>query len=77
MLQVNGCDSPCTIPARTYDFGMSAGGSAYLVLNEVAGLRVDARYIFSSADHPDLHRPDNFSYWRITIGATFMWSILP
>ena len=77
VLQVNGCDAPCNVSARTYDFGMSAGGGAYLALSEYAGLRADARYFFSAADHPDLHRPDNFSYWRITIGATFMWTILP
>src|SRR5689334_22643122 len=26
ILQVNGCDSPCTVAARTYDFGVNAGG---------------------------------------------------
>jgi hypothetical protein len=40
-------------------------------------VRADARYIFTTADHPELNRPDNFSYWRFTVGATFMWSILP
>ncbi|MEO7158843.1 MAG: outer membrane beta-barrel protein [Vicinamibacterales bacterium] len=77
VLQVNGCDARCNVPARTYDFGMSAGGGAYLALNEFAGIRADARYFFTAADHPDLQRPDNFSYWRITVGATFMWAILP
>ena len=77
VLQVNGCDSPCNVPARTYDFGANIGGGAFLMLSDVAGLRADARYVFSSADHPDLHRPDNFNYWRISIGATFSWAIAP
>jgi hypothetical protein len=77
VLQVNGCDSPCNVPARTYDFGVNIGGGAFVMLSDVAGLRADARYVFSSADHPDLHRPDNFNYWRISIGATFSWAIAP
>ena len=77
VLQVNGCDTPCTVPARTYDLGLSVGGGTFVAFNDFAALRADARYFFSSADHPDLHRPDNFSYWRITIGATFMWVVLP
>lgn len=77
ILQVNGCDFPCTRGARTYDFGVSAGGGAYVVLNDVFALRGDARYFMSSADHPDLRRPANFNYWRISFGATFMWAIAP
>ncbi|HUQ89761.1 MAG TPA: hypothetical protein VM096_19520 [Vicinamibacterales bacterium] len=77
VLQVHGCDAPCTVPARTYDFGMDAGAGAFLMLTDVAGFRADARYVFSSADHVDLHRPDNFGYWRVSIGATFSWAIAP
>ena len=77
ILQVDGCDSPCTVPARTYDFGANVGGGAFVMLGDVAGFRADARYVFSSADHADLHRPDNFSYWRVSIGATFTWAIAP
>lgn len=77
IMQIDGCDSPCTTAARTYDLGLSAGGGAVLAVSDIFGLRADARYFFSGADHPDLHRPDNFTYWRVTIGATFMWSIVP
>jgi hypothetical protein len=77
VLQVNGCDAPCNRPARTYDFGVSAGGGAYVVLNDLIGLRADARYFFSSADHVDLGRPDNLQFWRISFGATFMWTAGP
>jgi len=77
VLQVNGCDSPCNIPARTYDFAMNAGGGAFVAVNDMFGFRGDVRYIFSSSDHPDLHRPDNFSFWRASFGITYMWSIAP
>jgi hypothetical protein len=78
VLQVNGCDdSPCNVPARTYDLGVNIGAGAFVMLNDVAGLRADARYVFSSADHVDLRRPDNFNYWRVSIGATFTWAIAP
>ena len=77
ILQVNGCDSPCGVAARTYDFGVSAGGGAFVALNDVAALRADLRYFWSSADHVDLRRPDNFNYWRLSIGATFIWTLAP
>ncbi|HEX8030462.1 MAG TPA: outer membrane beta-barrel protein [Vicinamibacterales bacterium] len=77
VLQVNGCDTPCYASARTYDLAMNLGGGAIVAFNDIVGIRADARYFFSSADHPDLHRPDNFSFWRFTVGATFMWSINP
>lgn len=77
VLQINGCDAPCTVAARTYDFGVSAGGGAYLALHDMAGLRADVRYFFTSADHPDLRRPDNVGFWRVTFGATFMWDVVP
>ena len=77
ILQVNGCDSPCNIPARTYDLGVSAGGGAFVTLNDVAALRADLRYFWASADHVDLRRPDNFNYWRVTFGATFIWALAP
>jgi len=77
VLQVNGCDAPCSRPARTNDFGLSAGGGVYIAAHEMFGVRADARYFYSSADHPELRRPDNFSFWRISVGATLMWSIAP
>lgn len=77
ILQVNGCDSPCNIPARTFDLGVSAGGGAYVALSDAAALRGDLRYFWASADHADLRRPDNFNYWRASVGITFMWAMLP
>ena len=77
IMQINGCDSPCNIPAKTYDLGLTLGGGVQAVLNDTFGVRGDVRYFFASADHPDLRRPDNFGFWRISIGATFMWAISP
>jgi len=77
VMQIDGCDFPCNRAARTYDLGLSAGAGAFLALHDSAGLRGDVRYFFAGADHPDLRRPDNIHYWRISFGATFMWDILP
>ncbi|MFM8535147.1 MAG: hypothetical protein ACKOEC_16415 [Acidimicrobiia bacterium] len=54
-----------------------AGGGAYLALRDIFGIRADARYFYSSADHAVLRRPENMSFWRVSIGATFFWSIAP
>jgi hypothetical protein len=77
IMQIDGCNSPCNSPAKTYDLGLTIGGGVQAVLHESFGLRGDLRYFFAGADHPDLQRPDNFGFWRISIGATFMWAISP
>ena len=77
ILQVAGCESPCSLASRTYDFGFSVGGGAFITVNDVAALRADVRYFFSSADHPDLRRPDHLAFWRVSVGATYMWAIVP
>ncbi len=77
VMQVNGCDAPCTRAARTYDLGLSAGAGAFVVLHDMAGLRADARYFFSAADHADLRRPADFAFWRLSVGATVMWAVIP
>ena len=77
VFQVRGCDATCGRSVRTYDFGLSAGGGVFAELNDAFAVRADARYFFSSADHADLRRPDNLNFWRLSFGATFMWSIAP
>ena len=77
ILQVDGCGFPCGSSSRTYDLGMSVGGGAFVAVTDYAGFRADARYLFSATDHPELGRPDNLSFWRLSVGATFMWSIVP
>lgn len=77
IMQIDGCDSPCDRSANTYDLGLNFGGGVQAVLHEAFGVRGDVRYFFASADHPDLRRPDNFGFWRISVGATFMWAISP
>ena len=77
VMQIDGCDFPCNRAARTYDLGLSAGGGAFLALHDMVAVRGDVRYFFAGADHPDLRRPENFHYWRISLGATLMWDILP
>jgi hypothetical protein len=77
LLQVDGCVLPCAVSPRTYDLAISAGGGAIVAVNDLFGVRGDVRYFFSAADHPELRRPDNIGFWRVSVGATFMWSIVP
>jgi hypothetical protein len=77
VLQVDGCMAPCGFVSRTFDLGVSLGGGAFVTLNDVAAIRADARYFFTPADHPELGRADNLKFWRLSIGATFMWAIVP
>lgn len=76
VMQVDGCDAPCTQPATNYDFGMNAGGGAVFVANDVVGVRGDVRYFRTFDDQPD-RRPGHFGFWRVSLGVTFMWAIVP
>lgn len=76
VMQVDGC-AFCGREATTYDLGFTAGGGVHVILNDWAAVRGDARYIWTGADHPDLGRPANFKFWRLSAGFTFMWAVLP
>ncbi len=76
IMQLEGCGF-CNRPSRTYDLGWTAGAGVMALLNETVGVRGDARYFFSSNDHADLQRPDNFSFWRVSVGVTLMWVMMP
>ena len=65
------------LQAKTYNLGLSAGGGAFLLANDVIGLRADARYFFNLGEHPELARPEHFGHWRATIGFTYMWQMAP
>ena len=77
VMQVTGCPSPCTRPSTTYDLGLTAGGGVLASINDWIGVRGDIRFFFASADHFDLGRPDNVNFWRVSMGLTLMWAIIP
>lgn len=77
VMQVDGCTSPCSRAATTYDFGWTAGGGVMARLNDLIGVRGDVRYFFSSADHPDLGRPNDLNFLRVSMGITLMWAVVP
>jgi hypothetical protein len=76
IVQLEGCGS-CNRASTTYDLGWTAGGGLFALINEYVAVRGDARYYFASADHFDLQRPDNFSFWRVSAGVTLMWVMVP
>jgi opacity protein-like surface antigen len=77
IMQIDGCNSPCSQAAKTYDLGVNLGGGVIYTVNDIFGLRADGRFFKSFADHPDLHRPDGFGYFRFSVGVTFLWAIAP
>lgn len=77
IMQIDGCNTPCNRAAQTYDLGINGGGGLLYTVNDVVAARGDLRYFKSFAEHPDLQRPDGFGFFRLSIGVTFMWTILP
>jgi len=77
IMQIDGCLSACGPNSRTHDLGVSVGGGTFITAGDFAAVRADVRYFYSSAEHPELGRPDNFKFWRVSVGATFMWAIVP
>lgn len=64
-----------------FDFGyaadLNAGGGAVVAVNDLVAVRGDARYFRTLADHPDLRRPENFGFWRVSLGVSLTWVISP
>ncbi len=77
IMQVDGCDAPCGRPAKTYDLGANAGAGALFALTDAVGLRGDVRYFRTLADHPDLRRANDLGFWRVSLGVTLLWAIVP
>jgi opacity protein-like surface antigen len=77
ILQIGDCGSPCTRAISTYDFGFSAGAGAFVAPHDAFAFRADVRYFFSAVDHQQRNHLDNFNFWRISIGATYIWAIAP
>lgn len=76
-MHVSGCNVGCTRTISWTDWGWNLGGGAYLVMNEWLAFRGDVRYLAQLRDHPDPERPRNFDFWRVSVGATFLWGIAP
>ena len=68
VIHAHTCENGCANTTAWTDWGLSGGGGAFYFFNETFGLRGDARY-FSTAG-----RENGVGFWRITIGATFLWS---
>jgi opacity protein-like surface antigen len=76
-IQVRGCFTFCTQIATVTDLGVTVGGGALYVLNDVVGFRGDLRYFWAPGDKTGTTRPGNYAFWRVSAGVTFMWSLVP
>lgn len=77
VVQADGCDAPCGRPAKTYDLGLNVGGGAFYTVTDMIAVRGDVRYFRTLADHPDLGRVSKLSFWRVSLGVTLLWAIVP
>jgi opacity protein-like surface antigen len=76
-MRAHGCNIGCTQTLSWTDWGLNAGAGVLYRVNAAVGLRGDARYFTSIQDHPDPARPDDFDFWRISVGVSFLWNIVP
>ena len=76
LLRARACVADCGFAESRTEVGLDIGGGAYVLVNELFGLRGDLRYFRFLERHPDLLRTSNgFDFWRVSIGATFSWPI--
>ncbi len=76
-LRLHGCVSACPQVSSITDFGANVGGGTFITITDIVFVRAEAKYLWAPGEHPDLSRPDNFGFWRATIGFTLMWTIVP
>jgi opacity protein-like surface antigen len=75
-LRLHQCISGCAETLAWTDWGFTGGGGVQVRFHPLAAIRADVRYFTALADHPDPDRPENFSFWRFSVGATFIWHIV-
>ena len=53
------------------EFGINAGGGAFLFFGDHVGMRGDLRYFRAGFDNLDILNIDKVDFWRASIGVTF------
>ncbi len=75
LIRVRACVADCRLVASRTDFGFDAGAGAFVLVNEIVGVRGDVRYIRYAQHHDDIPLTDSgfFDFWRVTGGVSFSW----
>ncbi len=76
-IHARGCSVDCARTIEWTDWGVNGGAGVFFVVNEGLAIRGDVRYLAVLGEHPDPERPRNFGFWRVSVGATFVWAIVP
>jgi opacity protein-like surface antigen len=76
-MRLHGCFSGCPQVISTTDFGLNVGGGTYVRINDVVFARGEVKYLWAPGEHPDLSRPDNYGFVRVTVGVSLMWTLVP
>ncbi len=77
VLRLHGCLSGCPEITSATDFGINVGGGAHVTLSDLLYLTGEVKYLWAPGQHPDQSRPDNYGFWRATVGLTLMWTVAP
>ena len=75
VVRLGGCLSSCVSTTTVTDFGLNAGAGVYVPLNDMVAVRGDGRYFWAPGEHPDSFRPDNYGFWRFSVGVTLQWVV--
>jgi opacity protein-like surface antigen len=75
-LRLHGCLSGCPQVSTTTDFGLNVGGGVYVAASDAVFVRGEVKYLWAPGDHPETSRPDNWGFFRATVGVTFTWTLL-
>jgi hypothetical protein len=65
------CTADCSRIAAWTDWAISGGGGVQYRLNPASALTADVRYFSVPGTNPD--HPNGLGFWRVSIGATFLW----
>jgi opacity protein-like surface antigen len=74
-MRLDGCGG-CADRAWT-DWAFTAGGGAQYILNPMVALRGDVRFFTGLQEHSELTKPDDFDFWRISVGVALLWNVVP
>ena len=71
-IRARSCVNACASTEAWTDWALSGGGGVQYLLNEMFGLRGEARYFAMTGRHRDPTR-EGIRFWRVAIGGTFQW----
>jgi opacity protein-like surface antigen len=76
VLRIRACVAGCATTEAWTDWGWSGGAGVHVPVSPLFAVRGEARYFTALGDNPNQARPRGYGFWRVAVGATFIWSEL-